>query len=75
MDGQLVGQASFAATVPITYGLGGGVVCGADTGSAVTPAYTPPFAFSGRRETVTIEVNGEPSDDREARLREALSRQ
>lgn len=83
VDGERVGQASFAATVPITYGLGGGVVCGADSGSAVTPAYAPPFTFSGRLEAVTIEVNGEVndelndevSDDREARLREALSHQ
>ena len=75
VDGELVGQAEFAATVPITYGLGGGVVCGADPGSPVTAAYAPPFAFTGSLEEVTVEVGGELITDTEAEMRLILSRQ
>ena len=75
VDGALVGQADFPATVPITYGLGGGLVCGADPGSPVTPAYAPPFAFTGTLEEVTVAVSGELTSDGEAELRRILSRQ
>lgn len=75
VDGDLVGQADFATTIPITYGLGSGVVCGANAGSAVTPAYAPPFAFTGTLEQVTIEVVGEQFVDPEAEMRRLLSRQ
>jgi arylsulfatase len=75
VDGQLVGQAEFAATVPLTYGLGGGLVCGADPGSPVTPAYAPPFAFTGTLEEVTVDVSGALITDTEAEMRLILSRQ
>ena len=75
IDGRLVGQAEFAATVPITYGLGGGIVCGADTGSPVTPAYKPPFHFTGKLYEVTIDVSGELIRDEEAEMRLVLARQ
>ena len=75
IDGRLVGQAEFAATVPITYGLGGGIVCGADTGSPVTPAYKPPFHFTGTLYEVTIDVSGELIRDEEAEMRLVLARQ
>ena len=71
----LVGQAEFAATVPITYGLGGGIVCGADAGSPVTPAYRPPFHFTGKLYEVTIDVSGELIRDDEAEMRLVLARQ
>ena len=69
IDGRLVGQAEFAATVPITYGLGGGIVCGADPGSPVTPAYKPPFHFTGTLYEVTVDVSGELIRDEEAEMR------
>lgn len=75
IDGKLVGQAEFAATVPITYGLGGGIVCGADTGSPVTAAYNPPFHFTGTLYDVTIDVSGELIHDDEAMLRAIMARQ
>ena len=74
-DGRLVGQAEFAATVPITYGLGGGIVCGADPGSPVTPAYKPPFHFTGTLYEVTIDVSGELIRDEEAEMRLVMARQ
>ena len=74
-DDRLVGQAEFAATVPITYGLGGGIVCGADTGSPVTPAYKPPFHFTGTLYEVTIDVSGELIRDEEAEMRLVMAHQ
>ena len=68
-DERLVGQAEFAATVPITYGLGGGIACGADPGSPVTPAYKPPFTFTGTIYQVTIDVSGELIRDDETEMR------
>jgi arylsulfatase len=67
-DGQLVGQAEFDATVPVTYGLGGGIACGADPGSPVTSAYKPPFHFTGTIYQVTIDVSGELIQDEEAEM-------
>jgi arylsulfatase len=61
--------------VPITYGLGGGMVCGADTGSAVTPAYKPPFHFTGKISQVTIDVSGELIRDEEAEMRLVMAHQ
>jgi hypothetical protein len=75
VDGRLVGQAEFTATVLITYGLGGGLVCGADPGSPVTSAYTSLFAFTGTLQQVTVDVSGELIVDGEAEMRQILSRQ
>ena len=74
-DDRLVGQAEFAFTVPITYGLGGGIVCGADTGSPVTSAYKPPFHFTGTLYEVTIDVSGELIRDEETEMRLVMARQ
>jgi arylsulfatase len=75
IDKRLVGQAEFAATVPITYGLGGGITCGTDTGSSVTPAYKPPFTFTGKIYQVTVDVSGELLQDDEAVMRAIMARQ
>jgi len=75
IDGRLVGQAEFASTVPITYGLGGGIACGADPGSPVTPAYKPPFHFTGTLYEVTVDVSGDLIRDEEAEMRLVLARQ
>jgi len=61
--------------VPITYGLGGGISCGADSGSPVTPAYKPPFHFTGTIYQVTVDVSGELIDDEEATIRAIMARQ
>ena len=75
IDGRLAGQAELDATVPITYGLGGGISCGADHGSPVTQAYEAPFHFSGTIYQVTIDVSGELIEDEEALMRAIMSRQ
>ncbi|MGL4649872.1 MAG: sulfatase-like hydrolase/transferase, partial [Caldilineaceae bacterium] len=59
IDGTLVGQMELPVTTPISYGLSGGIVCGADPGSTVTLAYKAPFAFTGLLHKVVIDVSGE----------------
>lgn len=74
VDGRQVGQSEFPFTVPITYGLGCAMLCGADDGSSVTPAYASPFAFTGTLEQATVEVSGELIDN-DALTRSLLGRQ
>ena len=47
IDGKLVGQVDIPLTMPLSLGLGGGFVCGADSGSPVWDKYKPPFKFTG----------------------------
>jgi arylsulfatase len=75
VDGKLVGQADVPLTMPISIGLGGGIVCGADTGSPVWDKYEPPFRFSGTIHGVTVDVSGDLIRDHEAETRIALARQ
>jgi arylsulfatase len=43
-------------TQGITLGLGGTLDVGADTGTAVDEEYTPPFAFNGKIQQVTVDL-------------------
>lgn len=70
-----MGSAEFERTVPLTFGLGGGIVCGADPGSPVTDAYRPPFAFTGTIFQATIDVSGERIVNGEAEMRLIRARQ
>jgi arylsulfatase A-like enzyme len=75
IDGTLVGQGEIPLTMPLLLGLGGGIVCGADTGASVTPEYTPPFKFTGTLHSATVDVSGELIADDEAALRVVMARQ
>jgi hypothetical protein len=46
-----------------------------DSGSPVTPAYKPPFEFTGTIDTVTVDVSGELIKDSEAEIRQIMARQ
>ena len=49
---------------------GDGISVGRDSGSAVTPEYTAPFAFTGGTiDTVVVDVSGERYVDHEAQVR------
>ena len=52
--------------MPLSIGLAGGIVCGADTGSPVWDKYKPPFKFTGTLHRVTVDVSGELIKDEEA---------
>jgi arylsulfatase len=75
IDGKLVGQVDIPLTMPLSLGLGGGFVCGADTGSPVWSKYQPPFKFTGTLFSVTVDVSGELIKDDEATLRAVMARQ
>ena len=76
IDSKLVGQGDIALTAPIGLaGLMAGAVCGADVRAPVVPYYKPPFKFTGRLYTVTVDLSGEAIRDRAAELRMALARQ
>jgi len=75
VDGKLVGQGEIALTMPLTMGLCGGFVCGADSGSPVWDKYRPPFKFTGTLHSVTVDVSGDLISDPEAEMRVHLARQ
>jgi arylsulfatase A-like enzyme len=75
IDGKLVGQADIPLTMPLSLGLGGGIVCGADTGASVTPKYKPPFKFNGKLHSVTVDVSGELIKDADAEMRKVMAHQ
>lgn len=79
VDGEMVGQADIPVTTPIALGLTSGLVVGADPGAPVTPEYKPPFKFTGRIYSITIDVSGELTPDietkKEAEMRMAMARQ
>ncbi len=75
VDENLVGQVDIPVTVPILFGLGGGIHCGADPCSPVTPDYDPPFEYTGKLHAVTVDVSGELIKDTEAEMRAIMARQ
>jgi arylsulfatase len=56
VNNQKAGEARMAQTHPLSLGLGGTLDIGMDTGSAADEAYTPPFAFNGTINKVTIDL-------------------
>jgi arylsulfatase len=75
IDGKLVGQVDIPLTMPLSLGLGGGFVCGADSGSPVWDKYTPPFRFTGTIHGVTVDVSGDLIKDDEMALKAIMMRQ
>ena len=59
IDGEMVGEVEIPLTMPLAFGLAGGIVCGADTGSPVWNKYKPPFKFTGTLYSATVDVSGE----------------
>ena len=62
-------------TMPLSLGLGGGFVCGADSGSPVWDKYEPPFKFTGKIYGVTVDVSGDLIKDDEHALKVIMARQ
>jgi hypothetical protein len=74
VDGDLVAEGDMPVTIPIIINPGG-LTCGADPGSPVSPDYRVPFRFTGKLHTVTVDLSGELIDDRNSELRMAMARQ
>jgi arylsulfatase len=74
VDGDLVAETDMPVTIPIVINPGG-LTCGANPGSPVSPDYQAPFRFTGELHTVTVDLSGQLIDDRESELRVAMARQ
>jgi hypothetical protein len=61
--------------MPLSIGLRGGIVCGADTGSPVWDKYKPPFKFTGMLYSATVDVSGEIIKDDEHAIKVMIARQ
>ncbi|WP_331737794.1 arylsulfatase (plasmid) [Streptomyces goshikiensis] len=74
VDGRLVGESDMPVTTPITFNPGG-MACGANPGSAVTPEYQAPFRFTGTLHSVTVDLSGDLIVDAESEMRMHMARQ
>lgn len=74
VDGDLAGAADIPYTTPLFFNPGG-LVCGANPGSPITPDYAEPFAFTGTLHHVTVDLSGDLITDDEAELRLHMARQ
>ncbi len=74
IDGRLVGETEMPVTTPITFNPGG-MACGANPGSAVTPDYQAPFRFTGTLHSVTVDLSGDLIVDAESEMRMHMARQ
>jgi arylsulfatase len=74
IDRHLVGETDLPVTTPLVYNPGG-LSCGANHGSAVTPDYQAPFRFTGTLYSVTVDVSGDLIVDSDAEVRMAMARQ
>jgi hypothetical protein len=74
VDGHLVAQAEFPVTTPVAFNPGG-LTCGANPGTPVTPAYRAPFRFTGTLHSVTVDLSGDLITDSESEMRMAMARQ
>ena len=74
VDGHLVAQAEFPVTTPVAFNPGG-LTCGANPGTPVTPDYQAPFRFTGTLHTVTVDLSGDLITDTESEMRMAMARQ
>jgi arylsulfatase len=74
VDGHLVAETDMPVTIPIVINPGG-LTCGANPGTPVSPDYKAPFRFTGELHTVTVDLSGELIDDHESELRVAMARQ
>jgi hypothetical protein len=74
IDRHLVGETDLPVTTPLVYNPGG-LSCGANHGSAVTPDYQAPFRFTGTLYSVTVDLSGDLIVDSDAEVRMAMARQ
>ncbi|MFV1858589.1 MAG: arylsulfatase [Anaerolineales bacterium] len=73
-NGELVGNAEFPTTVPITFGIEG-LSAGYDFGEAVSHEYHAPFRFTGELKHVTVDLSGDLIKDDEAAVRKLMAMQ
>jgi arylsulfatase A-like enzyme len=75
IDGKLVSSRDVPHTTPIIYDIEG-LSCGYDFGAPVlNGVYQPPFTFTGKIHSVTVDVSGDVIKDDEAEMRRLMAQQ
>ena len=74
IDERLVGEIEMPFTTPVAFNPGG-MCCGANPGSAVTPDYVAPFRFTGTLHSVTVDMSGDLIVDAPSEMRMHMARQ
>jgi arylsulfatase A-like enzyme len=74
-DRKLVGQGKLPVTIPLAFGLGGGLVVGRAIGFPVSPRFKSESVFTGTIRDVVIDVSGDLIVDKESEMRAVMARQ
>lgn len=74
INGKTAGKMKLPHTVPFTFGIEG-LSCGYDYADSVSKKYKPPFTFTGKINSVRVEVSGELIKDIVLAVNEIFSRQ
>lgn len=74
-DEKLAGEAVLPVTIPLDIGITEGLTVGRDEGSSVTDAYQAPFTFTGKLDSVAVDVSGELIEDHAATMRNIMAHQ
>ncbi|WP_406375289.1 arylsulfatase [Streptomyces sp. NBC_00647] len=74
VDERLIGEIDMPFTTPVAFNPGG-MCCGANPGSAVTPDYQAPFRFTGTLHSVTVDMSGDLIVDAPSEMRMHMARQ
>jgi arylsulfatase len=70
VDDEQVGEGELVTQPGVFCLVGDGICVGRDSASPVTPAYKPPFRFTGGTiDKVVVDVSGKPYIDHEAQVR------
>jgi arylsulfatase len=75
IDDKLAGEGMLPVTIPIDIGITEGLTVGRDDGSTVTDAYAAPFTFTGKLESVAVDVSGQLIEDHAATMRNIMAHQ
>jgi arylsulfatase len=72
---KLVKEGKLPVTIPLAFGLGGGMTIGRASGFPITSRFKNPFEFTGTIHDVVIDVSGDLTVDKESEMRAVLARQ
>jgi len=75
INGKSAGEGTLPVTIPLAFGLGGGLTVGRATGSPITSHFQNPFAFTGILKEVTVDVSGDLFIDKESEMRAIMAHQ
>jgi arylsulfatase A-like enzyme len=75
IDGKPAGEGTLPVTIPLAFGLGGGLTTGRATGAPITSRFHNPFAFTGIIKDVVVDVSGNLLVDKESEMRAIMAHQ